>query len=375
MIILSVWRGIITNIADEGESMLRDRTFLLRLALIVLSIGLLIINITMKKRRENVVNDERTYYDFAMGTSVAVLVYPEKASDASSEQLSHELIEDIQRLDEEVISYRVDKSETSRLNAGLKSGEKIAVSDELMTIIKGSYRICEDSDGALDITLGPLLSCWNIETATAEDFVVPEKDDIERSLEETGYEKLIMDEGEKSIYASSPISLNFGSTGKGYALDIIRQKLEEEAVTGALISVGGSVLAYGKKPDGKAWRIGIRNPRKSAEDMIGYLEFEAEPYICISTSGDYEKYIEKDGIRYHHILDRAFGAPARSGLSSVTVVSRSGIDSDGLSTACFVLGMDKSYELLRKYNAEAVFVDENGVVTVTDGLKDNYKGN
>ncbi len=375
MIILSVWRDIITNIAGEGMSMLRDKTFLLRLALIILSIGLLIINITMKKRRENVVNDERTYYDFAMGTSVAVLVYPGKASDASSEQLSLELIEDIQRLDEEVISYRVDKSETSRLNAGLKSGEKIAVSDELMTIIKGSYRICEDSDGALDITLGPLLSCWNIETATAEDFVVPEKDDIERSLEETGYEKLIMDEGENSIHASSPISLNFGSTGKGYALDIIRQKLEEEAVTGALISVGGSVLAYGKKPDGEAWRIGIRNPRKSAEDMIGYLEFEAEPYICISTSGDYEKYIEKDGIRYHHILDRASGAPARSGLSSVTVVSRYGIDSDGLSTACFVLGIDKSYELLSKYNAEAVFVDENGVVTVTDGLKDNYKGN
>ena len=85
--------------------------------------------------------------------------------------------------------------------------------------------------------------------------------------------------------------------------------------------------------------------------------------------------MEKDGIRYHHILDRNNGYPATSGLSSVTVVCKSGIDSDGLSTACFILGMDASKKLLEQYKAEAVFVDINGVVTVTDGLKDNYKGN
>jgi thiamine biosynthesis lipoprotein len=109
--------------------------------------------------------------------------------------------------------------------------------------------------------------------------------------------------------------------------------------------------------------------------MIGYLEISDVDYMCVSTSGDYEKYVDYEGKRYHHILDSATGYPAQSGLSSVTVMCKSGIDSDGLSTACFVLGEEKSRSLLEKYDAGAVFIDTDGNVTMTENMKEFYRGN
>jgi thiamine biosynthesis lipoprotein len=121
--------------------------------------------------------------------------------------------------------------------------------------------------------------------------------------------------------------------------------------------------------------VGVRNPDGAADDMIGYIELSGVDYMCVSTSGDYEKYVEYNGEKYHHILDRSTGYPAKSGLSSVTVMCKSGTDSDGLSTACFVLGKEKSVELLKKYDAEAVFVDTDGNVSITDGMKEYYREN
>ena len=108
--------------------------------------------------------------------------------------------------------------------------------------------------------------------------------------------------------------------------------------------------------------------------MIGYLEFPGESNLCISTSGDYEKYVEYEGRRYHHILDRTTGAPVDTSLRSVTVVCENGLQSDGLSTACFVLGEGKARELLAGYQAEAVFVYDDQTIRMTDGLKAYWKG-
>ena len=129
---------------------------------------------------------------------------------------------------------------------------------------------------------------------------------------------------------------------------------------------------YGAKKDGSSFRVGIRDPQGDAEDMTGYLEFASNSNTCVSSSGDYEKFIEKDGTRYHHILNRTTGYPAESGLASVTVVCQNGLYSDALSTACYVLGYEKSLPLLQKYKAEAVFIDKENQVTVTDGLKEQY---
>ena len=166
--------------------------------------------------------------------------------------------------------------------------------------------------------------------------------------------------------------IDLGAVGKGIGCDISKEILDKNDVDGAVISVGGSILVYGQKPDKSPWKIAITDPRGEDESLIlGGLTIDKDCYI--STSGDYEKYIMKDGVRYHHILDPSTGYPADSGLISVTIVCDNGLLSDGLSTACFILGLEKSQSLLEKYNAEAVFVDKDKNVYMTDGMKDMFE--
>lgn len=313
-----------------------------------------------------------TQYDFAMGTALGISIYDEK----NASRISELTVDSIKWLDDMVISWRNSDSELYKLNNGYAAGKPYEISDTLYTAVSEAYGLCRDSGGALDITIRPLADVWNIENADSESFTVPSQDDIDESLECVGYEALaISDKSEDKCTLTidrNNMVVDFGAVGKGYALDIVKQVLVENNADGAVISVGGSIMVYGAKPDGSDWKVGVRNPQGDAEDMIGYLSFPAGTSLCISTSGDYEKYFTVDGVRYHHILDRVTGYPAYSGLSSVTVVCENGLVSDGLSTACFVLGYEKSLALLEKYNAEAVFIDFDNNVTVTDGLKDRF---
>lgn len=333
---------------------------------------------------------ESTIRDYRMGTSVSVTVYGAEAKETAVLAFAC-----IDRLDGQVLTLEVD-----RLAADYKVGEPYKVSDELYNAIKQSLDICADSDGALDITIEPLNKLWGIE-GKYDGFHVPDDDEISAALNFVGYENISVYK-DKSICSSKDNSKNskdsdsnnndnncsneagyilidrenidfaIGAVGKGYALDIIRAELEKNKTQGACVIIGGSILVYGSKPNGEGFTVGIRNPRGDEADIIGQLTFEANETACISTSGDYEKYVEADGVRYHHIFDRTTGYPAKSGLISVTVVCESGLCSDGLSTACFVLGYDKSLELLEKYNADAVFVEDDGTIIITEGLKEKF---
>lgn len=333
---------------------------------------------------------ESTIRDYRMGTSVSVTVYGAEAK--KSAVLAFGCID---RLDGQLLTLEVD-----RLAADYKVGGPYKVSDELYDVLRQSLDICADSDGALDITIEPLNKLWGIE-AKYDGFHVPGDDEISAALELVGYENISVYK-DKSIGSSKDNSKNskdsdnsnnvnncsneagyiiidkenidfaIGAVGKGYALDIIREQLQKSKVQGACVIIGGSILVYGSKTNGEGFTVGIRNPRGDEADIIGQLTFEANETACISTSGDYEKYVEADGVRYHHIFDRRTGYPAKSGLMSVTVVCQSGLCSDGLSTACFVLGYDKSLKLLEKYNADAVFVEDDGTIIITDGLKEKF---
>ena len=199
---------------------------------------------------------------------------------------------------------------------------------------------------------------------------MPEQEEIDELLPYVGYKNLEVNDDGALIPEGFKIDL--GAVGKGIGCDISKEILDKNDVDGAVISVGGSILVYGQKPDKSPWKIAITDPRGEDESSIlGGLTIDKDCYI--STSGDYEKYIMKDGVRYHHILDPSTGYPADSGLISVTIVCDNGLLSDGLSTACFILGLEKSQSLLEKYNAEAVFVDKDKNVYMTDGMKDMFE--
>ena len=146
----------------------------------------------------------------------------------------------------------------------------------------------------------------------------------------------------------------------------------QKDVSGMILNLGGSsVMVYGEKPDGSEWKVAVTDPRDVEGEYLGAITLEGGEFL--STSGDYEKYFIEDGKRYHHILDPKTGYPVWNGLDSVTVVCNSGLLADGLSTACFVLGMEDAQSLLEKYNAEAVFVDEDKNVYLTSGMKERFE--
>ena len=192
----------------------------------------------------------------------------------------------------------------------------------------------------------------------------------EERLEPTD-KKTNTDESISSIYIEDQCTLDLGAVGKGIACDVAQNYLKQQKeVSGAVIAVGGSILLYGSKVDGTNWNVAVQNPRGKDGEAMGVLSLSGTTNV--STSGDYEKYFMQNGKRYHHILDPSTGYPAESSLISVTVVSDNGLLSDGLSTACFVLGKEKGQKLLETYGAEGIFIDQNKKVTVTKGLKDKF---
>ena len=213
--------------------------------------------------------------------------------------------------------------------------------------------VSQKSGGAFDFTLGAVSDLWSFGKNPA----VPDKADIQKLLSECGYEKISL--SGNTLTVSGGI-IDFGAAGKGIALDEIRGILENAKVKEAVISVGGSVLLYGKKEAS----VGIRDPYGNAGRSIATLLLAD---TCISTSGSYERCFEENGKNYHHILDPETGYPVENELISVTVISQSGALSDALSTACFVLGIDKGAELAKEFGCEAVFITKDKKIYATDG--------
>ena len=144
--------------------------------------------------------------------------------------------------------------------------------------------------------------------------------------------------------------------------------MQKNDIKKATVSVGGSILVYGAS-EKEPFKIGIKNPFEKETKIIATLEL----FDCfVSTSGNYERYFEKDGVRYHHILNSKTGYPAKSEFASVTVVANNGALSDMLSTACYILDFQSSLKLLEKYDAQAVFIFNDGSIKITNGLKDKF---
>lgn len=276
----------------------------------------------------------------AMGTVVTQKIYGEKTAGHISS------VTGIINALEKLISWRDSDSPVYELN------EKGTVSNaQLSDIISQCIKVSDDSEGKFDITLGEISQLWSI---GEENERIPEKSEISSAVENSGYKNLEA-KGDK-ITLLSDCQVDLGAVGKGLACDMIRSYLSSTDVKGAVVSVGGSILAYGSRDKASSdWSVAIQHPRKENE-FLGVIHLK-EGFI--STSGDYERYFIEDDVRYHHILDAETGYPAHSGLISVTVVCDNGLLSDALSTACFALGLEKGEKLIEKYGAAAIFVTED----------------
>jgi len=266
---------------------------------------------------------------------------------------------------EYLLSRFLPKSDVSRINrsAGVKS-EK--VSSKTCEILLHAKECSVISQGLFDITIGSLVDLWDYKHASK----TPEIGDIEQVLPLVNYSDLEVDEVKKTVKLKNfRQSVDLGGIGKGFAGDRFMEIFREYGITSAFSNIGGNVSTLGNKPDGSPWCVGIRHPRQNG--LIGAVSVTGKAVV---TSGDYERYfLDKEGRRFHHILNPVNGYPAESGLVSVSIVANSAMTADALSTAVFVAGLDRGHALIEKYSrvsqVEAILVDEKLKVYVTRGLK------
>lgn len=217
------------------------------------------------------------------------------------------------------------------------------MSDEIIALFDRSEEVCKETGGALDVTLYPVTRLWGF---TTDEKRVPKDDEIKEALLKTGY-------------AKEHPQLDFGAVAKGYAADRIKEMLGGERVKSAVVSIGGTVLIYGKEA-----RVAVKNPE--GEGYAAVIECRDK---VLSTSGGYERYFTSGGKRYSHIIDPSTGCPADSGIVSATVVLDDGFLSDALSTAFFVMGEEKAKAYLKEHKeVGAVLITGDGRMLVTDNL-------
>lgn len=220
--------------------------------------------------------------------------------------------------------------------------------------------------GALDVTLYPLSSLWGFVGAS---YYIPSAEEQANTLLRCGADKYSLEDG--AVCLTGDAELDFGALAKGYAADRCRSILEPSGIP-ALLSLGGNIQTVGTKPDGSDWLIGIQDPQQQGASLLTVAVGGTKSVV---TSGNYQRYFEYDGVRYCHIFDPATGAPVQNSLCSVTVIADSGVLADGLSTALFVMGLDAAVAHWRtSADFEAVFIENDGTVYVTEGIAEAVIG-
>ena len=296
---------------------------------------------------------------FAMDTYITITCYGEKAQEAANA-----VVEEIDRLDE-ILSVGNPESEVSQLNGH----KEASLSSDTAAILEEALQIYQETHGAFDITVYPLMDAWGFTTG---EYRVPEKSEIAELLKVVGSDQIEYnaETGDASLTDGQGIDL--GGIAKGYASDRIMEIFSEYDLASGVVSLGGNVECYGVKPDGNLWRCGIQSPFDTS-GLIGILEMADGAAI---TSGPYERCFTDgtSGIEYHHILDPSTGYPANTGILSVTIVSPNGILADGLSTACYVMGLNGTIEFWKGYQEpfDFIIMTDDEEIYITEGIADQF---
>ena len=255
---------------------------------------------------------------------------------------------------ENLFSNKIETSEISKINAS--AGNPVKVSEETLELISRGIDYCELSGGKFDITIAPLSDLWNFTDNPKGN--LPEQSAIEEARSHVGYKTIQVDKDSCTVTLNDPqAKIDLGGIAKGYIADRLKAYLKSEGVEHALINLGGNVLALGTAYDGTPFRIGIQKPFDEQNSTIDILEIEDRSVV---SSGIYQRYFEKDGTIYHHILNPETGYPYSNNLLQATIISDRSMDGDALSTCCFALGLNDGSTLIESLDhVQAIFVTED----------------
>jgi thiamine biosynthesis lipoprotein len=267
-------------------------------------------------------------------------------------------MEEIRRFDRMMSLYK-DDSEISKVN--LAAGEHpVKVSPEMLEIVEAAARASDLTRGAFDITVGPLVVLWQMRL---KEGTVPKDREIANIKKLVNYRNIAIDRKASTLFLKKRgMIMDLGGM-KGYIADRVKDLYKKRGIDNAIIALAGDIWALGRREDGRPWRIGVQHPREQ-DRTLTVLDL-TDRYV--TTSGDYERFVIREKKRYHHIIDPRTGKPS-AGVISATLVGTQGALIDPLAKAPFILGPKEGMQLVRQAGAEAIVVDEQGKVFMTEGI-------
>ena len=289
-----------------------------------------------------------------MGTTYSVQI-PRMPAGVDRQVLENDITAILETVNAQMSTYRRN-SELSLFNAGA-AGSWAVVSPDTLTVVNEALRVSRLTDGAFDPTIGPLVDLWGFGPGGGGQ-EIPSRGRIEEILPATGYRHVTTTDSPPALgKVQSNIRVDLSGIAKGFGVDKVAGYLERIGVEYYLVEIGGELRGRGYSPRGDVWRVGIERPAGTLGTVQRIVRLGGQG---LATSGDYRIFFEQDGARYSHILDARDGRPVDHGLASVTVIARTAMQADALSTALMVLGPEAGLQLARRKNIAAFFIARKG---------------
>ena len=312
--------------------------------------------------KNNKVTSPLTRTETLMGTVVKVTIY-----DSNDPKILDKAFDRVREIEK---SVSINDSGTILDEVNAYSGlSPVVVDEDTFNIVEKGIKYSDLSNGLFDITIGPLVKLWSIGLPEAR---VPSQEEIQEVLGYINYKDIELNESDNSIFLKKPnMIIDLGGIAKGYTADEVSKVLTENNVDSAIIDLGGNVYTHGTKINGDNWNVGIQNPDSSRGDILGSIKVNNKSIV---TSGTYERFIEKDGVKYHHILDPKTGYPYSNNISGISIISDKSIDGDALSTSVFAMGVEKGLEFVESQpDIDAIFITNDKKIYLSSGMKDLFK--
>lgn len=329
----------------------------------MIMIAILITGCTQSTKGETLQLNKNPYSktEFLLGTVVTIKIY-----DNDKEDVLESAFERIEELEEQISAEKQESlvNEINK-NAGIRP---IKVSKDIYRLIESGKQHSQLANGLFDISIGPLTQLWHIGFPDARK---PEQHEIDHVLPLVNYENIELNKQNQTVYLTEKdMKLDLGAIAKGFITDEVVTVLKEAGVTSAIIDLGGNIYAYGQNPSGDQWFIGIQDPFSARGNIVGKIQQENKSIV---TSGIYERYLEIDGMKYHHLLNPNDGYPFNNDIAGITIITSSSTDADALSTAVFAKGIKEGMEYVERFeDTEAIFIDHNKNVYITSGIKGKF---
>ncbi len=271
-------------------------------------------------------------------------------------------VKEIQRIEKLLTTY-AENSETNLINANAGIAP-VKVSEEIILLIERALRISNVTQGAFDISYGSVdKSLWNFDTTMTS---LPSREIAKQSVRLINYKNIIIDKDASTVFLKQQgMRIGFGGIGKGYAAEQAKNVMRAAGVESGVVNASGDLTTWGLMPDGNKWTIGIVNP-EMASSVFSYMNVSG---LSVATSGNYEKYIMIDGVKYSHTINPKTGLPV-TGIKSVTIVSTNAEIADAMATPVMIMGIEAGLDMINQIkDIEAIVIDDNNVLYATKNIK------